>query len=463
MLSLRYALPCLLFLLLAATARAVEEKPEPFRLYHFLDLDECLEQFKEREFFETMQRRVHTDRTPYVMFMLGLLYDHGLGTPRDTARAAKWYRAAADAGYRFHALGDEADRALAKLLAKGTPSSPPPDAKLRELEEKAKNGGEREQLRLAMRYQQGLCAPLDWEEAKRWEIYAAEQGGRTAQRIVVGNYTSGEYAYPRDPSLALKWLEPLAESGDATAALALGDIYAEGKARPRDYAKAAAWYEKSAAWGNLTALPRLQKLRDDGMYTGAVESMDKVVDRTLSADHPSARQPRPVSEYAEELYAEGVRHSDDDGEAPDYYEAGLLFIDAVGFGVEDPDNHYRLGVIQEEGLAGAPNPYGAGKSFRYAALLGHGEAMLRLARLYEEGRGVRKSLAQAERWYAAAAKAGVQGADERRREMARRIVPGYREDWEKSPEFETVLRDARYRGTFAIRSPNPPSNRRAIP
>lgn len=438
-------------------ARAGDGEPEFFRWYSVLDLAECLDEFKEREFFEAMQARVFEDGTADSKFMLGLLHHHGLGTPRDAARAARWYGEAAAAGYRFRELGDEAARALTALTKNGTPTPAAPDPALAAMIAAAERDGADEQLRLATRFQHGLCAPLDWEEAMRWEIRAAENGSLEAAKIVGDSFYLGLNAYPQDLSRALPWLEALAEKGDAVALLAVGDAYRQGLSGPPDEAKALAMYEKAAALDSLRAWQRLYEMHSQGL-AGAAPDEEKLAflrDQIDAAKRfekaVAAGPPRKLSDRALELYREGLACYGTADDADADFRAGLLYLNAAAFGVEEADNYYRLGLIQEEGRAGIPNPFGAGKSYRTAALLGHADAMLRLARLHEEGRGVRRSLARAAHWYRAAEKAGVAEASGALRAVEDRLAAGHREEWEDSPDFARLMEDARYRATFRLR------------
>ena len=60
-----------------------------------------------------------------------------------------------------------------------------------------------------------------------------------------------------DHQASFACIEQLAQSGNATAQLALGGFYAGGSGVPQDQQQAVAWYEKSAAGGNDVAMSRL--------------------------------------------------------------------------------------------------------------------------------------------------------------------------------------------------------------
>ena len=378
------------------SGEAEERTRDPNPYYKCLDLAKCLDEFRDREFFEFMYRQAYIERTASHKFTLGILYQFGLGVPADSARAARWYREAEAAGYEFPLLGKEAVKHLAELgspvLEEGAASSAPAGQTYMEMAVLASDDTAR--LRLATQYFYGLCAPMDYEKSRDWEIQAAEAGDREAMKMVVLSSSSGEYAYPRDPALAEKWRTALNA----------------GKPSPEPDAT--------------------HPLTDEGMK------------ETLQ------RPPRSLTEYAAEIYREGKRQYEGDGIAVDYFLAGLRFLEAAGFGIEEPENYFLLGWIQENGLCGEANPYGAGKYYRIAAELGHSLAMFRLGMLHEEGRGVRISRAEAEKWYAGAAAAGVNGAEERMRLLRQGNTPGRKEAWETSPAFRAMRADAQFRASF---------------
>lgn len=73
------------------------------------------------------------------------------------------------------------------------------------------------------------------------------------------------------------------------------------------------------------------------------------------------------------------------------------------------DAEYRLGVL-DEGRLPAPDLNGAALHYNRAALAGHAEAQCALARFYETGTGVNRSLPLAAEFYRKAAAAGVVAA-----------------------------------------------------
>jgi len=103
-------------------------------------------------------------------FNLGLLYENGLGVPRDAAAAAAWYKMAAEQG----------DRDSAAYLGE--------------------------------MYAEGMGVARDDAEALRWYVQAAELGHSASQYNVGLFYALGRGAEPNDVE-ALAWLTVAVERG----------------------------------------------------------------------------------------------------------------------------------------------------------------------------------------------------------------------------------------------------------
>jgi len=102
---------------------------------------------------------------------LASLYFTGVGTPRDYALAAKWFRIAADLG---------------------VPAA---------------------QHNLAVFYFKGIALPVDYSEAAHWERLAAEQGDPDAQTDLAYLYETGK-GVPLNYVLAYNWYTRAIDAGD---------------------------------------------------------------------------------------------------------------------------------------------------------------------------------------------------------------------------------------------------------
>lgn len=414
------------FCLCVPRGEAAAIKDELLRTYTYLDLAECLDGFNERQFFEFMYKYAHIERTPEHKFILGVMYHHGLGVPRDYGKAARWYREAAEAGYRFRMLGAEAEIGLQRLVDEGlfAPDAEP-ETRPTEQEEAIAVASAKEMLRLGIKYHYGLCAELDYDKARAWQIWAAENGDGNARNMVADNYTYGEYGYPKDEERGRGWLHgKLKKDPGFVPPVRLPD--GAGAANP-------------------------PAADNDGAseVKGALARKPATGDAAPGEDRPPQAKPQSLADYAQEIFETGLGYFRGGEDAPpDYFLAGLNFTEAAAFGLAEPECHFLLGEIQERGMCGEVNYYGAGKSYRIAAEMGQVAAMFRLARLHEEGLGVRRSLAEAGKWYRAAAEAGMPGAAEAAARVAEQAAEQAEEEWEVSPEMRKVFADAQLRAYF---------------
>src|SRR5271166_1692282 len=150
-------------------------------------------------------------------YLLGAMYQHGLGTPQDFESAVSWFRKAADQGH--------------------APS----------------------QFELGRMYAFGRGVPQDETEGAHWFRKAADQGHADAQAVLGAMYVTGS-GIPQDNTAAASWFQKSANQGNAHAQSMLGDLYYKGQGVAQDYAAAMSWYRKAADQGNADAQHGLASL-----------------------------------------------------------------------------------------------------------------------------------------------------------------------------------------------------------
>lgn len=161
--------------------------------------------------------------------MLGFMYDTGLfpNVPQDYAKAAKWYRMAAEQGNPVAQTG------------------------------------------LGEFYEQGKGVPQDYGEARKWYRLAAEQGHSVAQYSLALMYSLGR-GVPQDQTEAARRFRIAAEQGNAKAQLFLGLMYVSGMGVSQDDTQAYAWLNIAAAQG---------KALGKQLTAEAVDNRDLVAER----------------------------------------------------------------------------------------------------------------------------------------------------------------------------------------
>jgi TPR repeat protein len=204
--------------------------------------------------------------------ILGVLYYHGQGLPKDDTQAALWSRKAAEQGLA-HAQYDVGNLYY-EDVSHGLPQDDIQTAfwrrKIRAwrayinsvdfhnsehwrhtqaafwYRKAAEQGDADAQNSLGYLYSEGQGVPQDYAQAALWYRKAAEQGDAVAQTNLGNLYYDGQGVL-RDYAQAALWYRKAAEQGDADAQDSLGDLYDTGRGVPRDYAEAYFWYDLAAA------------------------------------------------------------------------------------------------------------------------------------------------------------------------------------------------------------------------
>lgn len=167
-----------------------------------------------------------TSQSAVAQQRLGLLTEHGRGTAKDPAQAAKWYQKAADQG---------------DTVAQG---------------------------HLGRLYRLGAGVPRDATQAAKWSIKAATQGNAAAQANL--GYMSLEgLGLPADAAAAGGWFKRAAEQGDASAEFGLATLCEAGRGVPKDVVQAHKWYALASV--------------DDGEYDEELFARAKKAKEALAA------------------------------------------------------------------------------------------------------------------------------------------------------------------------------------
>jgi|GEM_PF-1130136 len=181
---------------------------------------------------------------------LGVMYDRGVGVPRDPARAAEWLRTAAESGSRDAAyqLGAmyESGRGVAQDGARAV-----------SWYRKAALLGDRDaQVKVGKAYEAGNGVASDMGEALTWYRKAAGQGDAWAQNYIGFLYGNGK-GVPRDDVEAMKWFRQAAANGNAQAEYNVGFMYANGRGVRRSDEEAIRWFRMAARHGYDEAVKEL--------------------------------------------------------------------------------------------------------------------------------------------------------------------------------------------------------------
>jgi hypothetical protein len=162
---------------------------------------------------------------PLAQYRLARLYEHGLGTNRDGAEAAKWYRAASESGYQ------PAHTALARLYEQGR-GVPQNDALAFALYEKAAAAGDPEAHYQAGRLlEQGRATGVDPQGAAAHYQAAADAGNVDAQ-LALAELSPTDRPVPERAAPHSTGYEVAAGDGDPRTRQELAPPRAKGEGMP---------------------------------------------------------------------------------------------------------------------------------------------------------------------------------------------------------------------------------------
>jgi len=222
-----------------------------FKMAHYASAKRIWEALDERNFGEAA-------------FNLGILYEDGLGVPRDMDRALGYYRRGAMLGspkamfragvmYWLGAAGVAVDRGegrryLSMAAAAG-------DAEAQRYLAAENSGADAKDP--VLRADQALAAGHA-EEYFAILKTAAESGHVRAQTRLAWSYESGR-GVSRDLALAAQWFATAANAGDGEAMYALAVMYGTGAGQAKDPLQAEQWLQRSAAAGYPAARADLKR------------------------------------------------------------------------------------------------------------------------------------------------------------------------------------------------------------
>lgn len=191
---------------------------------------------------------------PEEMLSLGGTYLlHGERVPQDYAEAMKWYRRAAEIGYK------DAQYELARLYDQGVGVTADKTEAAKWYTKAAEQGVRRAQFYLGVQYNTGEGVTKDQQKAFQWFLKAADvpdgsilvgNHGIEASQFNVGMmYKYGE-GVAKDLQAAFKWFFKAAQNGSASAQFELGRVYETGVGVLQDKQEAFKWYQKAAYQGH---------------------------------------------------------------------------------------------------------------------------------------------------------------------------------------------------------------------
>jgi hypothetical protein len=318
--------------------------------------------------------------------LLGYVLTYGPETMRDAAEAHRRYERSAVANCAEGHLG------YALSLARRTTDDAGRRQVVAELRSAAQAGLPTAIYLLGALVHQGFGISRNPTAALKLYHHAAEMGQRAAQmRWGLALIEGKEIA--QDLVTGETWLRRAALAGDAEAAAAVGDLYAQNGRFPPNFAEAAVWYHRAAQAGHHGAARSLGALYRTG--SGVAQDKDEAA-RWLNVS--AAAGDRAAQVNLANLVLEGAGGSDDPARVARWFEEAAASGDLVAA--------FNFGICLARGVGVERDAEQAAEWLRRAAE-GVPDAQHMYGRMLAEGRGVPPDIVEARNWYARAADGGI--------------------------------------------------------
>ena len=386
------------------------------------------------------------------LYLLGVLYEGGIGVLQDTNKALKLYQKAAMknhqdaminlyAYYSNHGNDDTANYWLKKLAEQGLSEAQNAYADklsnaerykeaVQWYERAAKQGYAPAQAHLVENYIYGVGVETDYNIARQWcdkaaEQYypvaqyfmakyfvknqvdryawyrkAAEQGYARAQNMMARYLEEGWGGITKNQAEAVEWYRKAAEQGYDPAQYNLAICLATGEGCAKNQVEAVEWYRKAAEQGHAQAQDNLAEC----LYNGSGCAADKAEAfkwYKKAAEQNIAYAQNMVGRYLVEGWG---------GVTKNQIEAVEWYRKAAENGYAVAQNN--LGNCLFYGIGCDADEVEAVEWYRKAAEQGHAQAQDNLAECLYNGSGCAENKAEAFQWFRKAAEQGDMSAQQ---------------------------------------------------
>ncbi len=369
-------------------------------------------------------------------YLLGQIYEQGLGVAKDPEQAHKWYQLAADQEHETarQKLAD-LDSAVALLPEANSPllnnqkASNETQEASNSLEAVSgskgnKSPAENEDPDLLPEFQLGLNIFLNGDKEKGLKILSPlAEGGHPSAQFTMGQILLEEGIDTGDVKPAFRWFKLSAEQGYAQSQFNLGIMYENGVGVLTDLKRAVKYYKLAADQGHEEAqegVDRIGEIEPD-LKTRTSELNDQDLDIAYEnylkafrvGDYDTALKllrPLLAANHAKSKLSLGIMYRMGFGVPKDMKKAAKW----IGFSAEQGDDtaQFLLGNMYATGKGVEQNDYIAAKWIKLSAEQGDASVQNLLGSLYEKGIGLPKDVVAAKKWYKLAADQGHKEAIE---------------------------------------------------
>ena len=347
---------------------------------------------------------------------LGWCYKNGNGVEKNYEEAVKWYKKAAEKG------DASAMNNLGHCYYYGEGVEKNYEEAVKWYRKAAEKGDAWAMRNLGICYDNGEGIEKNEAEAEKWYkkafplfLQKAKVGNAGAMCNLGNCYYNGN-GVEKNYEEAVKWFKKAAEKGNDTAMNNLGACYENGEGVEKNYEEAVKWFTKAAELGHIGAVKNLARCYRDG--EGVEEDDTKAFElyqQILASDKATEKQKEDAHEEIAKAYLFGNGaewsiplahwHFKQAGHPHWYYWMLIPAVVVLGFMLLFKVLIPALGQLIEK--------IKVQRKVKKAEA-GNAEAMYELGVCYEHGKGVKKNIAEAVKWYRKAAENGCKRAMNRK-------------------------------------------------
>lgn len=257
----------------------------------------------------------------------------------------------------------------------------------------------------------------------------AERGDNSAQVELGDIYRDGR-GVTQDYSEAVRWYRSAAETGNARAQNNLGNMYFDGLGVPQDYSEAIRWFHSSATQKNADATASVGYMYHHGL--GTLQDLDRAVRFYQLGSEYGADW---VQVYLGDMYRDGQGVAQDNASAMNWYSQAairgnedalieLVSVSRLEAELGNAEAQFTFADLLSEGAGIQQDSNAAVNWYRLAAEQGHAQAQLRLGKKYFHGVGVPQNYFLSHMWLNISGALGNPEASEWRRIVALEMSAG---------------------------------------
>ena len=204
-------------------------------------------------------------KNPDVLNHLGHMYDNGLGVEKNLHTSFKWYKKAAEMGFKVAQFN------LGLCYQKGEGVRKDLSEAIKWFRKAAEQGYPDAESKMGYFTATGKGIKQDLPEALRWYRLAAEHGDVSSYADIGIFYAKG-YGVKKNKNRAVQYYIMGAEKGDPYAQYLLGRAYEQGRGIKYSPERSLYWLEKAAANGSALAMDELVIVHANGLLNQTMDS-----------------------------------------------------------------------------------------------------------------------------------------------------------------------------------------------